>query len=294
MGLRVFRDSVAVITGGASGIGRALGHELSRRGASVVLADLQGELAASEAEAIRRAGGKATATALDVREADALDALSERVRSEHGRVDFFFNNAGTGSIGEVLHLERDDWELVLGVNLMGVIRGIAAFYPLMVEQGFGHVVNTASIAGLGPAPLAVPYAATKHAVVGLSKSLRVEAARHGVRVSVLCPGVVRTPLLSGGVLVKKPEGYREGVVLGLWEKLRPVEPEPFARSVLDAVAKNRGVIVLPRHAAFVMRLLALFPALEEPLARRMLSDVHAAAPELFRRGEPSGHEPGER
>jgi NAD(P)-dependent dehydrogenase (short-subunit alcohol dehydrogenase family) len=282
MALRLFRDSVAVITGGASGIGRALGHELAKRGARVVLADLQGELAGEEAAAIRRAGGGAVAVQLDVRDATAMDALAERLMAEHGRVDLVFNNAGTGSVGEVLHLEQEDWDLVLGVNLTGVINGIRAFYPRMAKQGFGHIVNTASVAGLGPAPLAAPYATTKHAVVGLSRTLRVEAARHGVRVSALCPGVVRTPLLSGGVLVKKPAGYREEAVLGLWEKLSPVEPEPFARSVLDAVARNRGFIVLPRRTAFVMRLLALFPALEEPLARRMLESVHAVAPELFR------------
>ena len=284
MPLRTYRDAVVLITGGASGIGRALAEELGRRGASVVIVDLQSELGARVADEIRTAGGNAKAVALDVRDAPAFERVVQGVFADEGRIDYFFNNAGTGSIGEVLNLSPEDWELVVGVNLGGVLNGIRAVYPRMVKQGFGHIVNTASVAGLGPTPLMVPYATTKHALVGLSKSLRVEAETHGVFVSVLCPGVVRTPLLTGGALMRKPPGWRDDRILSLWEKLRPVEPAPFANQVLDAVAKNRRVIVLPRHAAVISALLRTFPALEDWLARRALKSLLADAPELA--GEP--------
>jgi NAD(P)-dependent dehydrogenase (short-subunit alcohol dehydrogenase family) len=273
-----FRGAVALITGGASGIGKALGQELARRGAKVVLADLQGELAEKSAGEIRAAGGDARAATLDVRDFGAF----ERVAAECERIDYFFNNAGTGSIGEVLSLRAEDWDLVLGVNLMGVVNGIRVVYPRMAKRGSGHIVNTASVAGLGPAPFLVPYATTKHAVVGLSKSLRPEAERHGVRVSVLCPGVVRTPLLTGGAFMRKPPGWQDDKALSIWKKLRPVDPEPFAKGVLAAVAKNRAVIVLPWHAALLMRVLGAFPGLQQPLGRGMLKKLETDAPELVR------------
>jgi NAD(P)-dependent dehydrogenase (short-subunit alcohol dehydrogenase family) len=280
MPIRAFQDAVALITGGASGIGRALAQDLARRGASVVLADLQTELAEQTASDIRASGGDASAVTLDVRDAGAFERVVDQVWRDHERIDYFFNNAGTGSIGEVLTLTAEDWDLVLGVNLHGVLNGIRAVYPRMAKQGFGHIINTASMAGLGPTPLLVPYATTKHAVVGLSKSLRPEAELHGVRVSVLCPGVVRTPLLTGGAFMRKPKGWREDRAMPLWEKLRPIEPEPFARDVLRAVAKNRGVIVLPWHAAFLTRLLAAFPGLQETIARAMLRRINREMPEL--------------
>jgi NAD(P)-dependent dehydrogenase (short-subunit alcohol dehydrogenase family) len=147
-----------------------------------------------------------------------------------------FNNAGIGIGGPVREYQIEDWYSVLDVNLRGVVNGVQAAYPLMLRQGFGHIVNTASMAGLMPAPGTVSYAASKFGVVGLSTSLRVEAAAAGVRVSVLCPGVVRTPILDHGGLHGKmlppipPEVQRR-----YWERLRPMAPEPFAAKVLRAI-----------------------------------------------------------
>ena len=196
-GIRTYRGAVAFLTGGASGIGAVLARGLVARGAGVVLADRQGALAAETADARRRAGGSADAVALDVRDgaavAQALDAAVER----HGRLDYVFNNAGTGVAGEPRAHPLDDWRYIVDVTLMGVVHGVQAAYPRLVAQGFGHLVDTASMAGLIPTPLTVSYCATKHAVVGLARALRLEAAPYGVRVSVLCPGVIRTPILEG-------------------------------------------------------------------------------------------------
>jgi NAD(P)-dependent dehydrogenase (short-subunit alcohol dehydrogenase family) len=168
-------------------------------GAGVVLADRQVALAEEVAARIRENGGQAIAEELDVTDFQETRRLVESTYQGAGRLDYVFNNAGIGIIGETRLYELADWSRIVDVNLRGVIHGVQAAYPIMLRQGFGHLVNTASFAGLFPYPLAVGYCASKHAVVGLSTSLRIEAAAAGVRVSVLCPGPVRTPaLLDGG------------------------------------------------------------------------------------------------
>jgi NAD(P)-dependent dehydrogenase (short-subunit alcohol dehydrogenase family) len=139
----------------------------------------------------------------------------------------------------------DDWRDVVDVNLMGVVHGVQASYGRMIAQGFGHIVNTASIAGLLPSPFMGSYTTTKHAVVGLSRALRAEAARYGVRVSTLCPGVIRTPILTGGRFGRMAQPIDPGTILHMWEQLRPIDPEEFARRALRAVAQNRGTIIVP-------------------------------------------------
>jgi NAD(P)-dependent dehydrogenase (short-subunit alcohol dehydrogenase family) len=244
--LRTYKGAVAIVTGGASGIGRALGEALARRGALVVLADLQVELAQEVVACIRAAGGQAIAEQLDVTDFHATRRLVQDTCSSHGRLDYLFNNAGIGIGGEVRLYELEDWNRVLDVNLRGVIHGIQAAYPIMLRQGFGHIVNTASMAGLMPTPLAVGYGATKHAVVGLSTSLRVEAALAGVRVSVLCPGVIRTPvLIDAGKYGKLLEPVPQETQRELWERQRPMEPNRFAEKALRAVAANRAIIIIP-------------------------------------------------
>src|SRR5207248_6593438 len=121
-----------------------------------------------------------------------------QTRNRHGRLDLMVNNAGIGIGGETRELLLAHWDRIIDVNLRGVVHGVHAAYPVMIEQGSGHIVNTASLAGLLPSPGATPYAMTKHAVVGLSLSLRGEAAAYGVRVTAVCPGVVETPILDKG------------------------------------------------------------------------------------------------
>lgn len=236
---------VAMITGGASGIGRALGKEMALRGAEVVLADRQIDLATEVAKEIEAAGGKARAAELDVRSFPDFEALAEDTRARSGPIDYFFNNAGIAIAGEMSTYQPADWDDVIDVNLRGVAHGIQAVYPAMVREGKGHIVNTASMAGLYPTPEGGGYAATKHAVVGLSKSLRVEAKAHGVRVSVLCPGAIRTPILTGGQFGRFDLGVPLDAVMKIWERTRPMPPEVFARKAIDAILRNDPIIILP-------------------------------------------------
>jgi len=256
-GLRSFAGAVALITGGASGLGRALGEGLAQRGAEVVLADRQIDLAREVADAIVATGGRARAVELDVRRAEDFQQVVGEVAERSGRIDFLFNNAGIAIIGEVRDYDFDDWHQVVDVNLNGVYYGIRAVYPILLRQGYGHIINTASTAGLIPTPMAGSYCATKHAVVGLSSVLRIEAARHGVRVSALCPGPVRTPILTGGAFGRVLYGIEREKVLHWWEKLRPIDPPEFARQTLKAVAKNEGVIVVPRRLKPIVALTRL-------------------------------------
>lgn len=272
-GLRTFRGAVAIVTGGASGIGRAIGEDLAQRGADVVLADLQAEVAEQVAEGIRRSGGSATAVDLDVTRFEAVEALVEKTVNRAGRVDYMFNNAGIAIGGETSSYRIDDWRKVLDVNLNGVVHGVQAVYPLMIRQGFGHIVNTASVAGLLPMPLGVSYATTKHAVVGLSKSLRVEAERRGVRVSVMCPGVIRTPILTGGVHGRLQFPMTKELALAMWERLRPIEPQVFAKAALNAVARNKQVIVIPRWYGAICTVFRLSPSLELAFSRKSFADT---------------------
>lgn len=271
--MTIFKDKTAIVTGGASGIGRALAIEMSLCGTNVVIADLQFDEADDVLKTIHALGGRGSVEFVDVRRPDDMEALVRKTAVRHGSVDFMFNNAGIGIGGRVSRYQMEHWKQILDVNLMGVIHGIQAAYPLMREQGHGHIVNTASIAGLFPAPIAVSYAMTKHAVVGLSTSLRPEAAAFGVRVSVLCPGVVRTPLLKncgkfGTMITPVPKEIQ----LRTWERMGPMEPHDFARKALREIAANTPVIVIPSWWKWLHRLYTLFPGIGHAVVRKMYDD----------------------
>ena len=250
-----FSGKTAIITGGASGIGRAVAERLVRQGATVVLADINGEQAKTVAREMT-GKGSASGAALDVADAAAVQALVDRVAAEHGRLDYIFNNAGIALAGEARDMELADWNRILNVNLHGVVHGVQAAYPLMVRQGFGHIVNTASIAGLVPFPLSVAYSTTKHAVVGLSTSLRAEGAGLGVKVSAVCPGFIETPLVDSIKILKMDKKAATGQ---LPFKLHPVGKA--AEEILKGVARNEAIIVITPQAKLMWYFHRLSPEL---------------------------------
>lgn len=251
-----FKGKTAIITGGASGIGRAVGEKLARRGAYVVLADLNAGAAEKVAREIINAGGAAEAAALDVTDAAAFAALVGRVANERGGCDYLFNNAGVGLAAEVRDMTLDDWNLIIDVNLRGVIHGIHAAYPLMIRRGCGHIVNTASIAGLSPFPLSVAYTAAKSAVAGLSVALRAEAAGLGVKVSVVCPGFIDTPM--------RDSLKSKGIDKMAGEKAMPFRYYPVDRcaaDILSGISRNKAIITVSPEAEVLWRLYRLSPDL---------------------------------
>jgi NAD(P)-dependent dehydrogenase (short-subunit alcohol dehydrogenase family) len=275
--------TVAIITGGASGIGRALGSALVARGDTVVLADLDRAGAERTAAGLGAAGpGRASGAHLDVRDADAVRALVRQVRDGYGRLDLMVNNAGVGVGGEVADLTLAHWDRALEVNLRGVVHGVHAAYPVMCAQRSGRLVNVASLAGLVASPLLTPYAASKFAVVGLSLSLRAEAADRGVRVNVVCPGVIETPLLDSRGPDDLPAVSAEldpRAMLG-HAGGRPYPAELLARDVLRGLARNRALIVAPARARAIWRLARWAPGLAEKgiLANLRWSRRHALRP----------------
>jgi NAD(P)-dependent dehydrogenase (short-subunit alcohol dehydrogenase family) len=243
--LRIYQDATAIITGGASGIGRTMALELVSRGSTVILADRQIVLAEELAASIVADGGNAWARELDVCDYPAVQALVDETVAKTGRLDYMFNNAGIAVGGMTHDLEVDDWDISIDVNIRGVTNGVQACYKLMVAQGFGHIVNTASMAGLIPSTNAVPYSTSKFAVVGLSQALRIEAEYRGVRVSALCPGAIQTPILTGGEFGKLGSGITKEQVTKFWSAFNPMPADEFAREAIDQVAKNLPLIIVP-------------------------------------------------
>ncbi|MCU1428874.1 MAG: short-chain alcohol dehydrogenase [Actinomycetia bacterium] len=185
---------VAVVTGGASGIGLGLAKRFVAEGMKVVLGDVEKD-ALDDAVAVLSSGGSdVCGVVTDVTDADQVQSLADATMERHGAVHVICNNAGVGGGGLSWEAPLSTWEWVIGVNMWGVIHGIRSFVPLLLQQDEGHVVNTASVAGLVAAPFMGPYNASKHAVVGMSETLHHEFALTGanVKVSVLCPGWVNT------------------------------------------------------------------------------------------------------
>lgn len=245
----------AIVTGGGSGVGAALTRQLVAAGVHVSVADL--DLAAAQQVADSVGGpGTATAVQLDVRDAAAVAGVVTDVVGRHGAIDLMFNNAGITFGGETHELTLDQWEAIIDVNIRGVVHGVAAAYPVMVEQRHGHIVNTASMGGLMAAGLITSYVMTKHAVVGLSLALRTEAAAYGVGVTALCPAAVETPLLDKGELgaFRGRDYYLKGQGIK-----RPLDPDTFARQALAAVAADRPLLVTPRQARLAWRVGRLAP-----------------------------------
>jgi len=197
--MKEFKGKVAVVTGAASGIGRAIAERLTGEGMKVVLADVEQE-ALGKAEAEMKAGGASvTAVPTDVSKGEDVEALARKTVDAFGAVHVLCNNAGVAVGGLSWERTAADWEWGLGVNLWGVIHGIRVFVPIMLAQGTeGHVVNTASMAGLVSMPLSSIYNVSKHGIVTLSETLHHELALSGakVKVSVLCPGWVNTQLMD--------------------------------------------------------------------------------------------------
>ena len=264
-------DKVAIVTGGGSGIGEAVSRELARRGARVVVADIDADNASRVAAAIADGGGRATAHHVDVSQEQDIRRLVEGTASAYGRLDYQFNNAGIAIGGDARDLTADQWRRVLDVNLYGVLHGTLAAYPIMVEQGFGHIVNTSSGAGLLPTPLNAPYSTAKYAVVGLSLSLRLEGADLGVKVSVVCPGYVRTPIFDSLVavglpreLVSRPPG-----------RIKMIETAEAARVIMGGVARNQPVIAFPRYVRWAWRVACLFPRVLDRAAPPQVRELRA-------------------
>jgi NAD(P)-dependent dehydrogenase (short-subunit alcohol dehydrogenase family) len=249
---------VAVVTGGASGIGFGMAQAFAAEGMKVVLADIEADALADAAGTLRADGADVLDVVTDVADEDQVIDLATSTYSHFGTAHVVCNNAGVGGgSGLLWEIPQSGWDWTFNVNFAGVLHGIRAFVPRLVEQGEGHVVNTASVAGLKALPFMGPYTATKHAVVGMSEALAIELVMTGspVKVSVLCPGFIRTRLFESER--NRPEHLAGGpdlnesavgeIVKGLIDAGK--DPADLGRRVVAGVkADDFFILSDPEHA----------------------------------------------
>jgi len=258
-----FAGKVALVTGAASGIGRGICESLCHQGAIVYAADIQEDALRDLVEAAP-GPGEIRPVVLDVTNQDDFARAIDGVIAEQRRLDLMINNAGIGVVGDFRQVDVEDIRRVTDVNLWGVIYGTKAAYDVMAAQGHGHIVNIASSAGVMPVPMQTTYAMTKHAVVGLSRSLRIEAAAYGVKVSAVLPGLVRSGFFKAAKVVGDYDYEQEMESL----PLTPIPPRRAGELILAGIRANRELIAFPTSNRLILWLFRHFPRLMSPLLAR--------------------------
>ena len=235
--------ATAVVTGGASGIGRAIATELARRGAGVVVADLHEERLAGTVADLEADGAAVLGVRCDVTSDDDVARLHDEAIDRFGQVDILCNNAGVAVLGPPESVTMADWEWILQVNVLGLVRGVRAFVPAMLERGAGHVVNTASVAGTWAYTWdATPYITSKFAAYGYSEALLRSLQPRGIDVTVVCPGLVSTNLAETARQSGVPAGREADWSYLPPDMLDPKDPEDVGAMVADAVAAKRFAV----------------------------------------------------
>jgi short-subunit dehydrogenase len=252
------RGAVVAITGGARGIGRATGDLFAAQGAAVALGDLDADAAAEAASGL---SGAAQGFALDVTSRPSFKRFLAAVEKSLGPVDVLVNNAGIMPAGPFLAEPEGTTDAILAVNLRGVINGMRAVLPGMIDRGRGHVVNVASLLGKTELPGLATYVASKHAVVGLSAAIRPELKNTGVTVSVVLPSIVNTELASG-------------IRLGVGRLIR-VEPEDVAAAIVRTVHTRSSEVAVPNWLSLYPAVRPFIPDRLETLARKLVGDDKA-------------------
>ena len=277
-----FEGGTAVVTGGASGLGLAMAHRFAEAGMNVVLADIEAEPLAMAEASVAAKGVKVMPVRTDVANPEEIEALATKTYERFGKVNILCNNAGIGgSPGNVWELSQKDWEWVIDVDLWSVINGVRSFVPRMIASGEeGHVINTASVAGLVSGAVGGPYTVAKFGVVALSEQLYFELGRagHKVGVSVLCPGFVNTNIFDSGRnrqaaygesdLTPTPEGEQRRAMLNAMRG-QMMQPGEIAELVFEAV-RTRNLYIVPTGSE----------ALESAVRTRLENVVERRNPEM--------------
>jgi NAD(P)-dependent dehydrogenase (short-subunit alcohol dehydrogenase family) len=271
MDLGSLDGKTVLVTGAASGIGLETALAFARRGADLVICDVDEVGLAAAVERIEKLGRSVLARRVDVSNADEMKAFAEEVHQRVEAVDILMNNAGVAIGGPFLSTSLTDWNWILGINTMGVVHGCHFFIPNMVKRAKGgHVINVSSAAGYSASSVLAAYNATKFSVLGLSEALWEELQPHSIGVTAVCPGLIDTPITRNARLVgemDKPE-KREEMVQGY--QRRGYTPERVAQNILKAVEKNRlvapispeawGLYYLKRWAPWLLRRIGLMLA----------------------------------
>ncbi len=241
-GIKDFRNKVVVITGAGSGIGKASAEAFAAEGADVVITDIREDRLQEVSSGILARGGSALIKKVDVSDRTQVEDLASFAIKEKGRVDILFNNAGVAIGATFENTSIEEWEWIFSINFWGVLYGIKAFLPHMIERKYGHIVNTSSLAGLCSMPGMTAYSSTKFAVAGLGEALRAEVRKYGIGVSTICPGVINTRVVEDGRMHLR-DGARANrqTVVDFYRNFG-WPPERVAKAVLSAVRYNRSVV----------------------------------------------------
>lgn len=267
-----FTNKTAIVSGAASGLGKVLCEELARRGAISIVTGLTQEEVQSTADAIVQAGGKSLALKMDIRSREDIQAAIATVVAQYGKLDYFFNVAGVAYIGEFDGAEDGMVENIMQTNAVGPVFGSLYAYRQMKKQGSGHIINVSSMAGIVPTAGITVYAATKHAVVGLSTSLRYEAEKFGVKVGVVCMGLVKSEMLVRAKIQGMSAAAFEGMSgFAPWETIRA------ANYILRGVENNDAYIVMPFYVRIFWWIQRFSPRLFAVLARASMKNIRTMA-----------------
>jgi NAD(P)-dependent dehydrogenase (short-subunit alcohol dehydrogenase family) len=269
---------LCLITGAASGIGRATARAAAARGAELFLTDIAADGLERTAAEIREAGGAVGhAAPADLAEHDQVVALAERIHGEHGSMDVVMNIAGVSTWGPIERLSHDDWRRMIEVNLMGPISVLECFVPPMIEAGRGgQIVNVSSAAGLFGLPWHAAYSASKFGLRGVSEVLRFDLRRHGIGVTLVCPGAVRTPLVGTVEIVGVDRDHPTMKKMVASFERRATSPERVADLIIRGVERDRYLVFTSRDIRFGYWLQRKFSPPYE-LAMRLMNDRLVAA-----------------
>jgi NAD(P)-dependent dehydrogenase (short-subunit alcohol dehydrogenase family) len=263
-----FAQKLALVTGAGSGIGRAIALRFGELGARLVICDRNLETLKQTAALLTNLGASVDIETADVSDWNVMQQLAERVHQRHGALDILVNNAGVATAGDFLNTPIEDWNWVFGINVMGVVHGCKAFGQRMADQRAGHIVNIASAAGYYAAPEMSAYSASKHAVMGLTESLRLEMAEFNVGVSAICPGVINTNIVStmraNGAIAQSQDK-----IVDIYRR-RNYGPELVAESVVNAIVGNRGVMPVSPEAWVLYAGKRLVPGIMDAVQRTSL------------------------
>jgi NADP-dependent 3-hydroxy acid dehydrogenase YdfG len=241
-GIKDFRDKVVVITGAGSGIGKATAIAFVAEGADVVITDIHEDRLLEVAGEISAKAGRILTRKVDVADRSQVKDLADFVIREKGRVDILCNNAGVAIGATFENTSLEEWEWIFSINFWGVLYGIKAFLPSMIERKYGHIVNTSSLAGLCSMPGMSAYSSTKFAVAGLGEALRAEVRKYNIGVSTICPGVINTRVVEDGRMHLREESRANRQTVVDFYKNLGWPPERVAKAVLSAVRHNRSVV----------------------------------------------------
>jgi NAD(P)-dependent dehydrogenase (short-subunit alcohol dehydrogenase family) len=265
MDVKCLDGMVGVVTGAASGIGRATALELATRGADVAICDMDDAGLKETAERIESLGRRSYTQLVDVAQMDMVQSFADATFDTFGRVDILVNNAGVGAGGPMLDVPLQEFRRVIEINLMGVVHGCYAFLPRMrAAEMPAHVVNVASMAGYWSGPSMTSYHASKFGVVGFSGSLRDEMANHQIGVTAICPGMINTPIVRN-VRMHGPLANEETRQRGINAfARRGYTPERVARNIMKAIQRNRALAPVSPEAwilYYVQRIVPWLPRL---------------------------------